>query len=540
MILKFFLGLALIQGSGILFGVEARANYADVKRAFDGGQYFTAARIAFNDANRTSSPAEKSMAYAWVTESLVRAGLDQSALYFFIRTLQIQDRAASKKVLELAPLFMDRAGTDFMKKFLIRFTRADDYSPRARSAFHLAIAKDKLTGGDYAGAVQSAALVDSQSPLYPLSLQLKGTAELMQGQTREALLDFESCEERADQRNDMEPGSIEAKLKKEQPGALAEKWEALRKDAARDLKARCIANQARVLYETGQFEDADRKYDMIPKASFVWTDILFEHAWTAYAKEEYNRTLGKLVSYKSPSLQFSFNSEVDVLMAQSYMALCLYSDAGRIIEDFNRRFGSLARDVKKFVEVNPASDARPYFALGRRALQDKLHTEIVMHRFLNRFVRSPYFQSLSLSQDRVLAEKIAIQRLDAIRPETRTGSSAGFPGFLNASLDWRVRTIQLLGGVFVRNSMIDHHQILISDLEKMQFMKIDILSHEKEKLMQPEAAASSERNRGNRIPVRRDDQLLWSFNGEFWNDEIGDYVFALESECGKGSASEGL
>jgi hypothetical protein len=88
--------------------------------------------------------------------------------------------------------------------------------------------------------------------------------------------------------------------------------------------------------------------------------------------------------------------------------------------------------------------------------------------------------------------------------------------------------------------MIDHHQILISDLEKMQFMKIDILSHEKEKLMQPETAASSERNRGNRIPVRRDDQLLWSFNGEFWNDEIGDYVFALESECGKGSASEGL
>ena len=81
--------------------------------------------------------------------------------------------------------------------------------------------------------------------------------------------------------------------------------------------------------------------------------------------------------------------------------------------------------------------------------------------------------------------------------------------------------------------MVDYHQVLISDLEKMQFMKIDILSRQKARLLAPESALASERKRGNRIPVRRDDQYLWTFNGEFWNDEIGDYVFALESECGK-------
>ena len=24
---------------------------------------------------------------------------------------------------------------------------------------------------------------------------------------------------------------------------------------------------------------------------------------------------------------------------------------------------------------------------------------------------------------------------------------------------------------------------------------------------------------------------LWTFNGEFWADELGDYVFSLKSEC---------
>ena len=525
--------LAIFLAQGL---TPAFASFQDVKHAYDTGQYFSAARLAFNDANHTNSNADRALAYYWVTQSLVKAGLDQSALYFFIRTLQFQDQVSSRKVLELAPLFIERVGPDLLRKFLTKYTRSDDYSPRARNAFALVVTKERLLKGDYAGAASAASQVQTSSPLYPISLQLKATAEVMQNQVEQGVTDFTACAEDADQRNDIDAGSIEEELAKEQPTMLNAKWNALKKDSARDLRARCTAGAARALYELGRFDEADRMYDQIPKASIVWTDTLFEHAWNSYAREEYNRTLGKLVSYKSPALQFAFNSEVDVLMAQSYMALCLYSDAGRIIDDFNHRLGSLARDVKQFVMQNP-SDARPYYRLGREALKEGLHTDRMMYRFMNRFVRSPNFQSLALSEDRVAAERIAINRIDSSRSETHTGPQAGFPGFLNVVLDWRVRTIQLLGGIFVRNSMIDYHQILISDLEKMQFMKIDILGHEKEKLMDPDAANASERGRGNRIPVRRDDQYLWSFNGEFWNDELGDYVFALESECGKGEGT---
>jgi tetratricopeptide (TPR) repeat protein len=528
-------GLAILTVT-LGFGTQAFASFQDVQNAYSSGQYFSAARLAFNDANHTSSTSDKALAYYWVTESLVRAGLDQSALYFFIRTIQFQDRNASKKVLELAPLFIERSGADLMRKFLIKYTKSDDYSPRARNAYALVVTKDRLLKGDYPGAVVAASQVLTSSPLYPVALQLRATAEVMQNQVQAGVRDFEACADTADQRNEYESGSVEEELAKEQPTALEAKWNSLKKDASRDLRSRCIAGAGRALYELERFDEADRMYDQIPKSSFVWTDTLFEHAWNSYAREEYNRSLGKLVSYKSPALQFAFNSEVDVLMAQSYMALCLYTDAGRIIDDFNHRLGSLAKDVKQFVEANP-TDARPYYQLGRQALRDKLHTDRVLFRFMNRFVRSPTFQALALSEDRAEAEKIAISRMDASRSETRTGAGAGFPGFLNVALDWRIRTIQMLGGIFVRNSMLDYHQILISDLEKMQFMKIDILGHQKQKLMDPDAANASERGRGNRIPVRRDDQLLWTFNGEFWNDEIGDYVFALESECGKGEGT---
>lgn len=515
----------LLMVSGLMD--SAQASFADVKHAYDSGQYFSAARMAFNDANHTNNKSEQAMAYAWVAQSLVRAGLDQSAVYFFFRTIQLQDRTASRKVLELAPLLIERAGPDLMRKFLTKFTKIEDYSPRAKNAFYISYAKEKLLKGDYAGAIQNATQVQSNHQLYPVALQIRATAEAMVNQSAAAIRDFSECAKRADQRNEEDEEQI--------AGALQAKWNALKENAARDLKARCIAGQARVLYETEKFEDADRMYDQIPKASFVWTDTLFEHAWNSYAREEYNRTLGKLVSYKSPALQFSFNTEVDVLMAQSYMALCIYPDASKIIEEFTKTYGSVAKEVKNFVDTN-STNLRPYFNLGKEALSQKLHTDRKLYQFMNRFVRSPYFEALALSQERVAAERVAIQRMDSSRPETATGMSVGFPGFLSLVLDWRTRSIELLGGIFVKNSMIDYHQVLISDFEKMQFMKIDLLSHLKQKLMQPELASSAERNRGNRIPVRRNDQLLWTFNGEFWNDEIGDYVFALESECSKDEA----
>ncbi|NDG85168.1 MAG: hypothetical protein EBX52_09060, partial [Proteobacteria bacterium] len=348
----------------VLFGAlvataQANASIQDVKRAFGSGQYFTAARIAFNDANQSAGSSEKAMNYAWATESLVRAGLDQAAVYFFIRTLQFQDRAASRKVLELTSFFMDRAGPDLLKKFLFKYTRPDDYSAGARNAYHLAFAKDRLLHGDYAVAIESAGRVQPGHSLYPLAMQIRGSAKLMLNKPRDALRDFEICEDAAEQRNPSEPGSIEDQLKREQPEAVMKKWNELRRNAGSDLKARCIANQARVLYELGDFEEADRKYGRIPKSSFVWTDTLFEHAWNSYAREEYNRALGKLVSYKSPILQFTFNSEIDVLMAQSYLALCLYDDAARIVNDFSGRVSPLALEVKSFVEICKAQGVHP-------------------------------------------------------------------------------------------------------------------------------------------------------------------------------------
>ena len=261
--------------------------------------------------------------------------------------------------------------------------------------------------------------------------------------------------------------------------------------------------------------------------SLVWPDILFEQAWNAFGKTEYNRTLGKLVTYKSPALQFVFNSEVDVLRAQTYLMLCLYDDANVTINGFNNKYGKVAQEVKGFVDGN-AANLSAFYQAGAQALRSPLSGGNDFQRLLNRFVRGPYFQNL------VAAERAVSRELPMVRaiPSTE-GKGSGLAGFLELVLSWRVKSVRLLGGAFVKNSLIDYHQVLLSDFDKMSFIKLEMLSRAKDQLM-GRAEPEGERSRGNREPSRRDDQYYWSFNGEFWNDEIGDYVFGLESKCGKG------
>ena len=521
---RWLLGLAAVSvlALGPVAGAQqesAEALLREAQNQYRQGMYFSSARYAYEAQERNH--AVEGQAYSWITAALMRAGLGQSASYFFIRTLQSGDKIAIRRVLPFTQELLARVGADLPRKYLIRHTTYEDYDVQNRSAYLFALAKDALLAGDADRAVGYVDGMAKNSPLYPYGLQLRASAEAVSGKSKQALADFKACRDGADQIVELISGEGLARADRERT---------LRGEA-RDLEARCQAGIARTLYETGKFEDADREYDRIAKASFVWPDILFEQAWNSYARGEFNRTLGKLVSYKSPALRFVWNSEVDVLRAQTYLALCLYEDADKILGEFEARYSKLARDIKQRVEGPSGADLSTFHELGRKALADRLDSASDLNRLANRFVRGPYFQSLVRAEQDVESERAAIRSFAG-------GSTQGLPGFLQDVLKWRLSAISKLGGAFVRNSLLDYHDILISDFEKMSFIRIEVLDRLRTSLLKPKLA-SGERKRGLISTSRRDDQYWWSFNGEFWTDELGDYVFGLESECRVSDAASG-
>ncbi|HTL12684.1 MAG TPA: hypothetical protein VL588_09365, partial [Bdellovibrionota bacterium] len=361
------------------------------RRLYNEGRYFQASRYAFLAG---ASDRLRGEAYSLITVSLVHAGLYQSAAYFFIRTLQEGDQIAVRRALTVTEALFRHVDGDLFRRYLIRRTQPGDYDASNRSAFAYAVGKEALLRGDEAAAVRQLDSVSHSSPLWPFSLQIRATAKAILGDSNGALHDFEECASRADSTANRDGGD--------------DQWLARAKAEASDLKARCQAGVARSLYEQGRFRDADKAYDEIPKASFVWTDILFEQAWNAYAEREYNRTLGKLVTYKSPGLSFVFNPEVDVLTAQAYLALCLYGDANQVINAFNGKYEKVGKDVKRFVDTT-GLNLLPYYEAGKKAMKGRLHQAGDFDRLMNRFVRAPYFRRLVDAEESLPTEQAAIR-----------------------------------------------------------------------------------------------------------------------------------
>lgn len=506
--------LALVTGGNAL-AADSGQLLREAQKLYQQGQYFSAARYAYGAGQE--SGADQGETNSWVALSLMKAGLFNSATYFFIKTLESGNRQAIRRVLTQTESILTRVGPDLLREYLIKHTKYEDYDVVNRSAYLFALGKAAILKADENRAIEYLNQVRSESRLFPYSLQLRATALAIQGRTDEAIDDFQDCAKYSD--------LIVTEVDESSPRYTAQLNE------AKDLNARCIAGQARVLYQADKFEEADRVYDRIPKASFVWPDILFEQAWNAFARREFNRTLGKLVSYKSPALQFVFNSEIEVLRAQAYLSLCLYDDTQKAIDEFNERYTRMGMEVKRFAESN-AGNLDAFYDLGVRTLQDRLTTKNPVQQMVNRFIRGPYFPGLVAQETSLTKEKGAITAFARM-----TGAdNRGLVAFLNEVLKWRKNTIRRLGGAFVKNSLIDHHTVLVSDFEKISFIKLEMLSRAKDKLIrrtQTARAEEEERTRGNIRPSRRDNQFYWSFNGEFWNDELGDYVFGLESECAK-------
>lgn len=491
-------------------------HYLPIARSLYGqGQYFRAARYAFGalENERGSRPA----AYALAAISLIHARLYNSATYFFIRTLQSGDREAIRQVLPGTQDLFLHVSPDLLRKYLIRHTQYDDYDAMNRSAYLYSLGKDALLSGQNERAIGYLNGISEDSPIWPFALELRGSAYAIKGDGEMAIEDFRSCVRHA------------AGITRGYHGDSPRHRQA--ENEADDLASRCQADVARTLYQMDRFEAADRAYDRIPKSSLVWPEILFEQAWNSFARQEYNRSLGKLVSYKSPLLSFVFNPEIDVLRAQSYLALCLYDDANDVINEFNGRYASIGEGVKGFVEGHN-HDLEAFYQAGRSALRDSIYSKEGMNPMLNQFVRGPYFVGLVRSEADLAAEQAAIVRFDRIQTGGRHDPSMGFPGFLTQVLNWRRRTIHSLGGIFVKNSLMDYHSSLISDFEKMSFIKLEMLKRAKDLLVYRHRKVP-DRSWGNVKPERRSYQYYWTFNGEFWLDELGDYVFGLESECGR-------
>jgi tetratricopeptide (TPR) repeat protein len=496
--------------SGADFSTEQY--YREGQRFDKSRNFFQAARYYYQGIQRTSLLSEKALGYAYASNSLTALGLYQSASYFFLQAIGSADDKAIRTALYSAPVLIENLGSAIFKKYLLRYTKPEQYAPEQKDYYLYILTQDHLFGQRPQQVLTWSSQISRNFVNYPSVLFLRGTAQLIVNQVDAGVETFKECA------NIVESASYTR-------GST--------RDEVQELKNRCIAGVARGYYQARNYVEADRWYDQVEVGSFVWPQVQYERAWNAIARGDYNRALGRLISYRAPSLTWFQDSEVDMLRALSYLQMCIYDEVEKETDFFTSRHTGVGDQVKTLL-VKSSSGSVPalvkLFALGADAAANKVQSTKPIHQIMNRFVRSPYFIRLVQTGNRVRSE------LSFLDTQGQAGKQ-GIGAFLKEALEWRWQTAQELGGVFVRDRLSTEYKALLGNVQTMDIVKLEMLRRAKSKLEASDINASLDvwgnKKRGSLgRPRIRDDQYFWDFNGEFWADELGDYVLALKPECG--------
>lgn len=334
----------------------------------------------------------------------------------------------------------------------------------------------------------------------PFALNLEATIFSIKGNLSEAIRTFEEC---------VSASEKQARQKDDQ----------ILKDQLYLNRDYCLIGIPRAEFQGQKYEDAYSSYLDLPKSSPIWPEILFEEAWNSFYMKDYNRALGKLVTYKAPVFSYVFLPEIDILRALTYMELCLWDDARKVVDDFYAQYDKEYLSLKTFLNKN-SGDLKYYYNLAKGYREGKYRDQGLLSRLVSNIVKDGTYLELFEQFARGRSELAKIKKVRDSR----------FKRVLASNLKETLLLQRDLIGSYVKRRLNSFRIQMSNSFEGMSYIKLEILSQKKGALYGK--SNLTDRQRGDILFLKRNEkQYFWTFNGEFWADELGDYVFALKSEC---------
>lgn len=284
----------------------------------------------------------------------------------------------------------------------------------------------------------------------------------------------------------------------------------------------CITHRARIFYQQKKYQQALDLYHDIPKTSYLWPYLLLEKAWANYQLKNYNRSLGLLVTYKSPLLTDYFLPEADVLRALSYFRMCLWHESSKIVKEYYEVHLERSQHLKRILLRHKESH-KYFLRLMRLPASGQKKINPFIGNLTTQISKKTKFRVDFDTMKRIQREFKYIGKLPRNRLTTRLKQH------LSKTLQIHARGLNH----YVKKQMFDFLNKMYRFSFEMSNIKLKGISYERASLYEGKKL-TSKRMQGSLDNVSRSSkQYFYFFDGEFWADELGDYNFGLKSNCKK-------
>lgn len=480
---------------------------ANAVSLYDSEKYRQASRLFYDIIQKAGDTPRGQEARFELGKTLYRMELYQGALSQFGRIVEAGEGhpyfiPTLRGLLSLMDvLSADPALREYLAAYAERFPREVPEESRDRYAYYVGRYFHSELSVDRAAEMFDA--VDRDSPYFGKARYIKGITYVANYQAEPAVSAFKTVlRHLVDQR--------------EQRGRLTQEQQKLR-----ELTHLAMA---RVFYSTGDYETSLKYYDKVKRESPRWAKALFEKAWAYFQTDAYNEALGNLHSLNSPFFANAYFPEGPILSGLLYFYNCRYDQVRRELETFERMYQGLKGDMQAVLDTH--SDATAMFEWYQRLRAGKVDLDRRVYRILQSAVDD--------RQVRSAVELVGLADEELAKMESMPKS-------------WRDAPLgqTLLQEASVAQSFaIDEAGSLIRQRLERQVRELDRLINEKKRILievakAEKGAIEADIRAGQRVerddreaPLKvTDEDLYWKFRGEYWRDELGHYVFNVESRC---------
>lgn len=382
----------------------------------------------------------------------------------------------------------------------------EDYPSKGADQLHYLMCLRQLDEEDLAGARASCAKVTEGSDLYLRAKYMEGVIYNKQGKLKSAVRAFRD-------------------VYREPPGDISDPREL---QEIEDLKDLALINIARIYYGIERFGEASKYYELVSHESAFWPQALFENAWAKFMQNDLNWALGQLLTVKSGFFKSDwFMPEAEVLRALTFFNLCQYKEVEKELLGFEDRYRPIQAELKDFVKSYSSEEGKQladqawdaYFGPG--AKESKLPKSFFTRVLASKDLTGVVSRLESLETERAIIEQQKSRWADTLGKH------------LLEIMDKDEQRYKKRAGLLLLTEMARQANYLNDLLTQSEIIRFEVVDAQRVdyqyKTQNPESII-------NYANVTVDfatsvDIIYWPFNGEFWLDELGYYVYTEQATC---------
>jgi hypothetical protein len=259
-----------------------------------------------------------------------------------------------------------------------------------------------------------------------------------------------------------------------------------------ELRNKARTALGRVLYEKKSFDDAWQVYSQVDSPLPLQDNVLIERAWDRVASGNQQRALGLLVGLGAPVFRNIFAPERSVIRGIALRRLCQYRAAHLAVREFRAAYGPVIDAIKAGASLTDQPALRSWALASTQVLREQVHIGEVLAREQ---------RELGAIHDKALREHLNLiysTGMASVKQET------------DRELDHATEKVA--------------EELLRID-EQMSLLDYEIGAG----LFKPSGEGTAAPSAVD-VPYGSD-AVYFRFDGEYWSDELRDYVVLAEDRC---------